>query len=128
MRAPNLVVTGTGLNGGMAERSKAPALKAGRGASPSGVRIPLPPPMAPRRPPLSLDRHGAQLARAIYEPINDLLDRRLAGGKALIPDDLDRVIEDHLQPPVPRRELDDFSPVCVPSTALPKRNAIPMRP
>jgi hypothetical protein len=29
--------------GGMAERFKAPVLKTGMGASPSGVRIPLPP-------------------------------------------------------------------------------------
>jgi hypothetical protein len=49
-----LVVTVTGLNGGMAERLKAPALKAGRGASPSGVRIPLPP-LADR---LTADTYG----------------------------------------------------------------------
>jgi hypothetical protein len=32
------------LNGGMAERLNAPVLKTGMGASPSRVRIPVPPP------------------------------------------------------------------------------------
>ena len=59
-----------------------------------------------RLPPLSLDWLGANLPRTAYEPINDLLGRRLTGREALVPDDLDRVVEDHpaaASPPAPPR-------------------------
>src|SRR5215472_13428755 len=56
--------------------------------------------------PFSLHWHHAKLSRTVHQPIDDLLNRRFAGREALVPDDLDRVVEDHLQPPVARRELD----------------------
>ena len=39
----------------------------------------------------SLDRHRAKLPRAGHQPVDDRLHRRLAGGEALVPNDLDRV-------------------------------------
>src|SRR5262245_2220915 len=60
--------------------------------------------------PPSLNPLGTNRPGAAYESINDLLNRRLASGEALVADDLDRMVEDHPQPPVSRRHLDHLEP------------------
>ena len=53
--------------------------------------------------------HAADLIRidAAVEPIDDLLDRLLAAGPALVAYDLDRVVEDQAQAPIVGSDLDD---------------------
>jgi len=44
------------------------------------------------------------------EPIEDFLHRLLAAREGFITDDLDRMIQNHLQAPIAWRHLDDLGP------------------